>query len=571
MEKADLDQEHVEKVNNFSPYQHQDAVDHAGSETESKVSVSTFAAVGFLGFTFQSSLTFTVLFVFPVITPIALELSGSTANSNWLASGWSLSGSIAFAIAGQLSDYLGRRWIIMTGQILLIVGHIVGATAQSLNQCIAAMAILGFGTGTTFVLYPAISEILPNKHRPLGLAWTEANLLPFTTLGPFLARLLVKHASWRWIFILGAITGIVALLGTTVFYFPPARPIPELTRWQILGQLDWLGIFLYTAGLTLFLLGLGWGGTTYPWVSAEVLTLLCIGGCLFVALIVWDLGGWVQRPLFPRRLMRMFRKYTSLLLVIFVTGVVYFTLTALMPLQIQYTLTEDPVMAGIYNIPGGFGGAAGGVLLGGLIAKLGHVHWQLAAGVACQTIFTALQAVCRPGDTGMLLVFQFFANVPFAWITLACYVTAGLHVPQEDLGLALGLVGTSRFLGSAVGTTIYSQILYGEAATSVSDRVGEAVAGLGFSAAEKAKLINALQMGTVASLKLATETLQQVQIAYSNAWSDAFRITWLATIPFGVIAFVIALCVRDPSALFTSETATHMERERRTGRRHTEE
>ena len=64
-----------------------------------------------------------------------------------MASGWSLAGSVSFAIAGQLSDYFGRRYILIFGQVLLVIGHIVGATAQTVNQGIAAMVILGFGTG----------------------------------------------------------------------------------------------------------------------------------------------------------------------------------------------------------------------------------------------------------------------------------------------------------------------------------------------------------------------------------------------------------------------------------------
>ena len=96
---------------------------------------------------------------------------------------------MSFAIAGQLSDYFGRRYILLFGQLLLVIGYIVGATAQTVNQCIAAMVLLGFGTGsilhiflgnfvlscaagTTFVLYPGISELLPNKWRNYGLAWT---------------------------------------------------------------------------------------------------------------------------------------------------------------------------------------------------------------------------------------------------------------------------------------------------------------------------------------------------------------------------------------------------------------
>lgn len=116
-----------------------------------KVTLSTWAAVFFIASTYQSSITCTILLVFPILIPIALQLEGNTNNVNWMASGWSLAGAVAFAIAGQLSDYFGRRNVILLGQILLIAGHIIGATAQSVNQVISAMVILGFGTGTSFV------------------------------------------------------------------------------------------------------------------------------------------------------------------------------------------------------------------------------------------------------------------------------------------------------------------------------------------------------------------------------------------------------------------------------------
>jgi MFS family permease len=530
-------------------------------DAEIKVTRSTWAAVFFLGFTFQPSLTFTILFVFPVIVPIAMELQGDTSNSNWMASGWSLAGSVGFAIAGQFSDYFGRRYLLLFGQTLLVLGYIVGASANGLGSCIAAMVILGFGTGTTFVLYPAISELLPNKYRPYGLAWTELNLLPFTTLGPLLARLLVQNASWRWIFILGAITGVISITGTAIFYFPPNRPIRNLTRRQIMAQLDYPGIFFYVSGLTLFLLGLGWGGTQYPWASANVLAPMIIGACLFICTFLWDFSGRAQRPLFPRWLFSMFREYTILLIVIFVTGVVYFTLTDLMPQQITYTLTSDPTMAGLYNIPGGFGGSAGGVFLGALISKLKHVQWQIAVAIACQTIFTALQAICWPGQVAKLLVFQLFANLPFAWITLACYITASLHVPQKDLGLALGLIGTFRFLGSAIGTTIFIQILNNKATSSIASRVASAVVPLGYPSDHVPALISAISGSTTASLNTTSEIIKHATTAYQWGWGDAFHITWIATVPFGVIAFGLALFVRDPSPYFTNHTAVHLEKE----------
>lgn len=120
-------------------------------DDERKVSIRTWIAIFFLGFTGNPSISFTINTVFSVLVPISLELQGSTENVSWMASGWSLAASVAFTLAGQLSDFFGRRDTLLFGQIVLIIGHIIGATSQSVHQGIAAMVILGFGTGTAFV------------------------------------------------------------------------------------------------------------------------------------------------------------------------------------------------------------------------------------------------------------------------------------------------------------------------------------------------------------------------------------------------------------------------------------
>ena len=365
------------------------------------------------------------------------------------------------------------------------------------------------------------------------------------------------------VFYLGIITGVISFVGTAVFYIPPSKPLADRTRRQVLQELDYIGIFLYTSGLTLFLLGLGWGGVSYPWKSAAVLVPLVLGALLFIGAFVYDFSGHAKRPLFPKRLLSNVREYTILLVLIFVTGFVYFSMTDLIPEQIGYMFTSESVLAGLYNIPGGFGGAAGGVVLGALIARLKKVHWQLFIGIFFQTLFTALFALITPDTIPMALVFQCLANLPFAWITLACYVTASLHVPQRDLGLALGLIGTFRFLGGAIGTTVFTTILNNKSAVSIPLRVSTALKSFNYPASQYSSLITAVGAGTTSTLK---NTSPQVIAVASRAiqwgYSDAFKVTWLASIPFGVIACILAVFVRDPSPYFTQHTSVTLEKER---------
>jgi hypothetical protein len=56
-----------------------------------------------------------------------------------------------------------------------------------------------------------------------------------------------------------------------------------------MAELDYSGIILFTAGMVLFLIGLSWGGTVYPWKSAQVLCTLFIGIATLAGLGVYGM------------------------------------------------------------------------------------------------------------------------------------------------------------------------------------------------------------------------------------------------------------------------------------------
>jgi hypothetical protein len=67
-------------------------------------------------------------------------------------------------IGGRLSDIFGRRYFFLAGACLLIVGSIVSATGQSINQMIAGGAIFGAGSGFLEMSFGAVQvEALPPR------------------------------------------------------------------------------------------------------------------------------------------------------------------------------------------------------------------------------------------------------------------------------------------------------------------------------------------------------------------------------------------------------------------------
>lgn len=238
--------------------------------------------------------------------------------------------------------------------------------------------------------------------------------------------------------------------------------------------------------------------------------------------------------------------------------------------------TTDPIRIGELNIVQGVGNIVGGVVLSAFIYKMKHVPIQFFVGTFIQTLFLGLYALITPDTLAMALVFQFFANVPFAWLTLLSYVTAGLHVPQRDLGLASGLIGTFRSLGGSIGTAVLNVVLTSKANIEVPKRIVETTVPLGFDPANIPALVGGLLSGSPAVLAAVPGATPEIIAAAGRALNFAygiqhlyiilivayaFRITYLVTIPFGVIVICISLFVRDPSKYFTKHIAVHLERE----------
>jgi len=211
------------------------------------------------------------------------------------------------------------------------------------------------------------------------------------------------------------------------------------------------------------------------------------------------------------------------------------------------------------------GQLVGGVILPALVHYIKHVHYQLTFAVFMQTLFFGLAAIITPTNINLLMAIQFLAMLPFGWITLLCYTTASLNVPQKDLGVAIGLIGTFRSLGGAVGSVIFSSIFAQTAAKQVAKRVGKTAVAAGVSSATIPVLIESVDLTLVGVPGLAAKfpsisagVFESCVTAARYGYAYGFRMAWLASIAFGILAVICAMCVRDPSKYFTNHVEIHL-------------
>jgi hypothetical protein len=107
-----------------------------------------------------------------------------------------------------------------------------------------------------------------------------------------------------------------------------------------LKTLDWMGIFLFTAGLVVFLIGLNWGGSSYPWKSGHVLGALFGGFFTLILFGLWEGFAGLEYPLIPMRLFKNIEYDANVACASF-GAVVYYANTVIWPNMIGALFTSD--------------------------------------------------------------------------------------------------------------------------------------------------------------------------------------------------------------------------------------
>lgn len=111
-----------------------------------------------------------------IVVQVADHL-GNDVDYAWIVGAWSLASACSFSVGGPLSDVFGRRNLVLAGQITVLIGSIVGATAQSVASLVAAETVIGAGAGFIFVSYSGAAEMLPNKWRSVGVGILEGGIM----------------------------------------------------------------------------------------------------------------------------------------------------------------------------------------------------------------------------------------------------------------------------------------------------------------------------------------------------------------------------------------------------------
>ena len=154
----------------------------------------------------------------PFLIAIAADLDASLPLVANLFSMTATAWGIASAVAGPLSDRVGRRWVLVLGPIAL-GGAMAGTAAAGGFFGVAVWATLGGLAAGSFtgVIFAEVSDRVADSHRGRALGWVMSGQSITLLVGVPLAAWAGAYIGWRgWSLCVAALSlaSALALFGT---------------------------------------------------------------------------------------------------------------------------------------------------------------------------------------------------------------------------------------------------------------------------------------------------------------------------------------------------------------------
>src|SRR5919206_3574319 len=302
-------------------------------------------------------------------------------------------------VIGKLGDIYGRKWFILAGIAIFLVGSALCGLAWGMTELIIFRGVQGLGAGFIFSnIFTSIADVFPDPARRAKYQGIFFGVFSLSSVvGPTTGGWITDNLDWRWVFYINLPLGIFSL-----FVLPIVLPQSGQRR---RAKIDYLGAITITASVVALLLALSWVGEGYDWEAGRVIAGFIISAVLLAAFIPIELRA--AEPIIPLSLFKS-RVFASATLLMFLVGIGMFGIILYTPLFVQGVLGQTATGSGTVLTPLVFAMTGVGIVGGQIIARVKHVKPFTLFGTVMMTfgvyLLTTLDTDSSTGTVALFLV-----------------------------------------------------------------------------------------------------------------------------------------------------------------------
>lgn len=375
--------------------------------------------------------------MFNVVLPvIGEEFQLSASQVSWIVTGYLIVYAIGTVTYGKLTDKFSIKSLISFGLLLLAAGSLVGVASTQYWMIIVARVLQAAGAA----VIPALAMIIPvrffsSEKRGHALGTSAIGTALGSALGPIIAGFVSSALNWKFLFAIPLLSLI-----TLPFYRKYLDDEPGTNE-----KIDYIGGVLLAGTVATFLLALT---KSNIWLLVSGLVILA----LFIIRIRYATVPFVNPTIFRNK------QYSMGLAITFVLVAVGFGIPYLTPLMLSDVNTLSPALTGYIMLPSALVTAFLGRKGGKLADEKGDPFLLYTASTLLAGGFIILSSVVGMSPT-YIQIFLTLGVLGQSYMQIAMSNTISRILPQDEIGIGMGLLSMFNFIAAAVSTAAIGKVL----------------------------------------------------------------------------------------------------------------
>jgi len=374
------------------------------------------------------------------------NLGASIDEATWVVTAYIIAAVIVIPLAPWLQNRFGRRQYFLVSIAGFTLASLACGLAGSIEELIVFRVIQGlFGGGLLATAQSILRDTFPPSQLGLSQAIYTVGAVVGPSCGPTLGGLLTDNASWRWVFDVNVVPGIVAIVLLLPLLKNPAR--------QATSGFDGVGLALLATGLGSLQYVMDEGERNDWFNDGTITALTCTALAGLAAFVFWELKG-TSRPIVDLRVLAR-RGVAIGCLVAMVNAAVVFGQLLLMPQYLSgvlgFTATDDGVLLALRAIP---------IMLltipVGALVNSGRVEPRLliALGLACSGggVIGLGFATTSATPFGAIVPWLLVTGVGISFVFTPLLVAVLRGVPPAQSPKAAAFISLSLNLGGSISS-----------------------------------------------------------------------------------------------------------------------